>query len=221
MSLMVNVCRRCGKENRVPDRYHGRTLKCPGCGEAFTVEATKTPPAAPPAAGPTGATAVPAAAGAARAAGPTGLGGWLAVFIGWLTVMGAYTLYQFLVIREALMDPVTVENLRRLQLGAPLEYARTAEAVNGFLILVLVVAILCILAARRIARAVVITVLLLNLALGFWDYVYVTEVFDASTREALQVQPGFMAGYLSGRVAACAIGIGYMLRSKRVRNTLK
>ena len=226
MSLTINVCRRCGKENRVPDRYHGRTLKCPGCGETFSVEAAATPPAVPPAAAlpaaaPPAATGVPAAAGTASAAGPTGLGGWLAVFIGWLTVMAAYTLYQFLVIRDALMDSTTVENLRRLQMGEALEYARTAETINGFLVLVLVIAILAILTARRIARPVVVTVLVINLGLGVWEYIYVTEIFDASTREALQIRPEFMAGYLSGRVAACSIGIAYMLRSKRVKNTLK
>lgn len=220
MPLTVHVCKRCGKENRVPDRYHGKELKCPGCGEAFSIA---SPVAAVPAApvAPAVAGSVPSAAEAESPPGPTGLGGWLAVFIGWLTIMALYSLYQYLLVREVLQDVNFVQNISRLQSGAALEYFRLVEALNGFGVFAIVVAILSILVFRKVARLVVITVLLVNLGLGVWDYVWVTQVFEASTREALQIQPGFMAGYLTGRLAASGIGIAYMLGSKRVKNTLR
>lgn len=49
MSLVFR-CQKCARESRVPERYLGRTLHCPACGEAFRAQ-------------------VPAAGGSTREAG--------------------------------------------------------------------------------------------------------------------------------------------------------
>lgn len=53
MANLTHICEQCGKELVVPDRYLGRALKCPHCGQGFRVapqpEAPPEPPSPPPA----------------------------------------------------------------------------------------------------------------------------------------------------------------------------
>ncbi|MGE5235670.1 MAG: hypothetical protein ACM3O7_04935 [Acidobacteriota bacterium] len=71
MATITHTCAQCGKRLGVPERYLGRDLKCPGCGNPFRIDpepqaAATTPESAPlPEPGPTGA---PPAAPAGRTA---------------------------------------------------------------------------------------------------------------------------------------------------------
>jgi len=38
MSTVTHICSKCGKSHPVPNRYQGRELKCPTCGEEFRVD---------------------------------------------------------------------------------------------------------------------------------------------------------------------------------------
>lgn len=74
MANLTHTCGNCGKQLTVPDRYFGRSLKCPHCGTAFRLEAPAppaptelTPPPPSPAAPPE-----PFAAVAAASAPPPG-----------------------------------------------------------------------------------------------------------------------------------------------------
>jgi hypothetical protein len=47
----------------------------------------------------------------------------------------------------------------------------------------------------------------------------VTQVFDESTRQILEIPAGSMDAYLAGRVLACGLALVYFLASTRVKNT--
>lgn len=228
MPARVHTCKRCREELKVPERYHGRELKCPQCGEGFTVTpspvkaATRLPVAdRRPAGGSSGRARARPTAGSETASGPRGLGGGLAVVIGWLMIVALATLYDYLQLRETLADTVVVGNLARLQSGQILQYCRIAEVASAFMVLAVVVALITIFAYPRVARVVVVTVLAASLCLGVWDYFWVTQVFDESTRQLFEIPPGFIDAYLAGRVFACGLAIAYFLGSDRVKNTLR
>ena len=50
MAAITHTCVQCGKQLTIPERYQGRALKCPECGNPFRVEppAKQEPEAVPP-----------------------------------------------------------------------------------------------------------------------------------------------------------------------------
>ncbi len=221
MPVTVHTCKRCRKELKVPERYHGRELKCPQCGQAFAVTSTSPQANRRREAGSVAPARAGSTAASESASGPEGIGGWLAAVIAWLLIVLLMTLYQYLQTREILADSTLVGNLARLQSGLVLQYCRIAEVADAFMVLAAVVALLSLFSLRRMARAVVITVLALALGLGVWDYIWVTRVFDEATRQLLEIPSGFMDGYLAGRVVACGLAMAYFLGSDRVKNTYR
>lgn len=149
------------------------------------------------------------------------IGGLLTVAVIWLCLLVASGAYTWMMVADTLADQELVNRLNTRGFSALVDFLQTAFWANSFLLVLGGLMLFSIFSLRRYARLLVIFFLVVNIALGYYDFEMTKLLMDARSSRLLQIDEASLVPQLLGRLAANTILLLYFFLSNRVRETLK